>query len=65
MQDEGNFPEEERRSSGRFGSINSLKRETLAMMNLQLLGRGRGRGGVIHSHEWNQEKSVIEHAEKT
>jgi len=44
MQKEGDSSEEERITSGRLSCINSLKRESLVMMNLQLLG------GLIHSH---------------
>jgi len=39
------FSEEERITSGRLSCINSLKRESLVMMNLQLLR------GLIHLHE--------------
>jgi len=38
MQEEGDSSEEERRTFGRFCSLNSLKRESFVIMNLQLLG---------------------------
>jgi len=44
MQEEEDSSEKERRVFGKIGCINNLKRESLVMMHLQLLGE------LIHWH---------------